>query len=111
MKTTRRNPQKKHAKFEVKKKHPKSKQTSDLGGSRALFGWGLGGSGTYFGSSRAILGRFWDAQNRPCFKHGSKMGSKKPYGMILGRFCDGVLNILRGAGKGFGRIEMLFFEL
>ena len=65
----------------------------DLGGSWASFGKGLGRSWASSERSWPPLGRFLGVQSRAFFKHGPKMGSKRPPGSILGRF-----------GEGFGRI-------
>ena len=35
-----------------------------------------------------VLGRFWDVQKRAFVKHWSKMGSKRPFGSILGGFGE-----------------------
>ena len=106
MKTTWRNPQKSHAKFEVKKKRPKSKQTSDLGGSWALFGKGLGGSGASIGRCETTFARLFGVLkfNGAFLKHGSKMNSKTPFGSILGRSWEDLGWIWVGFGATFWRI-------
>ena len=71
----------------------------DLGGSWAPFGRGLGRSGPSFGHFLALFGRFVAALNQPFFKHRSRMGSKKPFGSILGRFS----RVMEGFGEDFGR--------
>ena len=70
----------------------------DLGRSLASFGRGLGRSWASSGRSWPPLGRFLDVQSRAFFKHGPKMGSKRPPGSILGR-----------SKEGFGRISHKFF--
>ncbi len=88
----------------------------DLGGSWASFGRGLGRSGPSFGHFWALWGRFFGVLNRLFFKHRSKMGSKRPFGSILGRFSRALGRfwedfrrvwkvfgwILEGYGKDFG---------
>ena len=64
----------------------KSVQKSVLGGSWASFGKGLGRAWPSSGRSWPLLGRFLDVQSRAFFKHGPKMGSKRPSGSILGGF-------------------------
>ena len=103
MKTTWRNPQKNHAKFEVKKKRPKCVQKSDLGGSWALFGRGWGGSWALLGYSWAPLGRFLVVQKQFFFKHGTNISSKKPFECILGRFGEGLGGFGGGQDSDFGR--------
>ena len=77
----------------------------------ASFGKGLGRSWASSGRSWPLLGRFVDVQNRAFFKHGPKMGSKRPPGSIwgaswkgLGRFWGGFGRVLRGFGPIFGWI-------
>ena len=65
-------------------------QKMDLGGSWAPFGRGLGGSGASFGRSWQSLIRFLGVPIQAFFKHGAKMGSKKPFGSILGGFREGL---------------------
>ena len=83
-----------------------------LGGSWASFGKGLGRSWASSGRSWPPLGRFLDVQNPTFFKHGSKMGSKRPSGSILGGFGEGFGRILEGFGKVWGGIweHFLLFE-
>ena len=52
----------------------------DLGGFWAPFGKGLGGSGPSFGHVWPLFSRFFGVLNESFFKHGSKMGSERPYG-------------------------------
>ena len=77
--------------FRVRKKN-KLTQKLVLGGSWAPFGRGLGRSWASSGRSWPPLGRFLDVQSRAFFKHGPKMGSKRPFGSIFG-----------GVGESFGR--------
>ena len=88
----------------------------DLGGSWAPFGRGLGRSGPSFGHFWALWVRLFGVLNRLFFKHRSKMGSKRPFGSMLGRFLRALGRfwedfrrvwkvfgwILEGYGKDFG---------
>ena len=56
----------------------------DLGGSWALFGRGLGGSGASVAHCQATFARLFGVLNGVFFKHGSKMDSKTSFGSILG---------------------------
>ena len=51
---------------------------------------GLGRSGSSFGRFWVLPGRFWGVPNRFFFQHGCKMGSKRAWGSILGRFWKGL---------------------
>ena len=51
---------------------------------------GLGRSGSSFGRFWLLPGRFWGVPNRSFFQHGCKMGSKRAWGSILGRFWKGL---------------------
>ena len=75
-----------------------------LGGSWAPFGKGLGRSGVPFGHFWALWGHFFGVLNQPFFKHKLKMGSKRPFGSILGRFG----RVLDGFGEDFGRVWIHF---
>ena len=82
-----------------------------MGGSWAVFGTGLGGSGAHFGHFWVVFDGFFGVLNRACFKHGSKMGSKKAFGWfwegsgrILGGFWEGLGWILVHFWKDFGKI-------
>ena len=77
----------------------------DLGGSLASFGRGLGRSWASSGRSWPPLGRFLDVQSQPFFKHGPKIGSKRPSGSIFGRFEKGFGRILGGFGRVWGEIR------
>ena len=83
----------------------KGPQKIHLGGSWASFGKGLGRSWASSGRSWPPLGRFWDVQSRPFFKHGPKIGSKRPSGSILGLFGEGFGRILGGFGRVWGGIR------
>ena len=61
-----------------------------LGGSVDPFRKGLGRSGSSFGRFWVLPGRFWGVPNRSFFQHGCKMGSKRAWGSILGRFWKGL---------------------
>ena len=71
----------------------------DLGGSWALFGKGLGRFGPSFGHLWAPFDRFFGVLNRAFFKHGSKMGSKRPSETIWGGFWK----VLEGFWVDFGK--------
>ena len=60
----------------------------------------MGGSGASLGRSWAPLGRFLRVQNPVFFKHWSKIGSKRPFGLILGGFGED----LEGFREGLGRV-------
>ena len=80
----------------------------DLGGSWAPFGRGLGRSGPSVGHFWMPFGRFFGALNRGFFKHGSKMGSKRPFGSILGRFWRVLGGVWEGLEGDLGRFTPLF---
>ena len=90
---------KKRCKFTIRKNQQKTAQKSDLGRFWAPFGRGLGWSGPSFGHFWASFGRFFGVQNSTFLKHWSKMGSKRPFGWILGRFG----RVLGRFGKDLGR--------
>ena len=80
---------------------------SDLGGSWAPFGKGLGGSGRSFGTFGCFLAVFLGVLIHHFFNYRSKMGSKRPFGSILhrfGRFWERLGRILEMFGEDFGRI-------
>ena len=89
----------------------------DLGGSWASFGKGLGRSGASSGRYWPPLGRFLGVQSRAFFKHGPKMGSKRPPGSILGGFGVNLGGFWKDLGRsreqfgrileGFGRIAQI----
>ena len=79
-------------------------QKSDLGRFWAPFGRGLERSGPSFGPFWVLLDRFFGVLNRAFFQRRSKMGSKRSFGSILGRFW----RVLGGVGKGFGRVWAQF---
>ena len=85
-------------------KHQKNAQKSDLGGFWLPFGRGLGGSGASLGHSWALFGCFLGVQRPTSLKHSSKMGSKKPSGLILGAFGEGFGRVLGAFGLNFGWI-------
>ena len=72
----------------------------DLGGSWAPFGMGLGRSGPSFEHFWALFGNFLEVLSPPFFKHRSRMGSKRPFGSILGRFW----RVLKGFGEDLGKV-------
>ena len=67
---------------------------------------GLGRSGSSFGRFWVLPGRFWGVPNRSFFQHGCKMGSKRAWGSILGRFWKGLGRIwedVEGLLEALGR--------
>ena len=67
---------------------------------------GLGRSGSSFGRFWVLPGRFWGVPNRSFFQHGCKMGSKRAWGSILGRFWKGLGRIwedFERLGNAFGK--------
>ena len=76
----------------------------NLGGSWALFGNGLGRSGPSFGHFWMLFGHFLEVLNPLFFKHRTRMGSRRPFGSILGRFWK----VLGRFGKDFGRVWAQF---
>ena len=77
----------------------------DLGGSWAPFGKGLGRSGPSFGHFWTLFGNFLEVLNPPFFKHRTRMGSRRPFGSILGRFWK----VLGRLGKDFGKVWAQFW--
>ena len=86
-----------------KMKTEKLRQKSDLGRSWAPFGKGLGRSGPSFGYFWGLLDRFFGVLNQAFFKHKSKMGSKRPFGSILGGSWRDLDEVWGGFGSGLGR--------
>ena len=82
-----------------KKTIPKIAQKSDLGGSWALFGKGLGSSGPSWGYFWAHFDCLLDVPNHIFLKHWSKMGSKRPFGWLLDRFWEGLGRIWMRLGR------------
>ena len=67
--------------------------------------------GRVWGSLGPLLGalvRFLDVQNEAFFKCWPEIGSKRPSGLILGRFEKGFGKVLRGFGKVLGRFGQDF---
>ena len=62
------------------------------------------GVGTVWAVFWALFGCSFDTLNPSFFKHRSRMGSKRPYGSILGRFW----NVLKRFGEDFGRVWIHF---
>ena len=91
--------EKMHANLDWKEK---SKNTLK-NGFGTLFGRGLERSGPPFGRSWLPLGCFLDVHHRVFFTHWPKMGSKKPFGSIWGRFCIDFRWIFEGSGRVLGR--------
>ena len=89
----------------VGKNKGKIHTNTEFGTVLGLSGIGLGGSWNSSGRFWPPLGRFLDVPSRAFFKHGPKMGSKRPPGSMLGRSKEGFGRILEGFGKVFGRIR------
>ena len=87
-----------HANFELEKNLPKISFGRVLGILWKRFG-------TVLGRSWPPLGRFLDVRRRAFFKHGHKMGSKRPSGSIRGGFRKGFGRIWGGFGKVWGEIR------
>ena len=78
---------------------PKIPSKRDLGGSWAPFGKGLGRSGPTFGNFCDVFWSFWALLNKAFFKHGSKIRSRRAFGLILGGFS---VVLARFSGKVLG---------
>ena len=65
------------------------------------FGIDFGKFWTSFAHSRAPVGVFSEPQNRTFIKHWSNMGSKRPFGSILGRFGQVWGVFWKGLGRDF----------
>ena len=88
--------------YDQKKTSAKIVQKSDLRGSWAPFGKGLGRAGVSFGRCWALLASFFGVQNRTFIKRWPKMGSKTLFGSILvgfGRVWEGLGRIWEGLGR------------
>ena len=83
----------------------------NLGGSWASSGKGLGRSWASSGRSGATFARILDVQNHAFFKHGSNMGTKRPFGSIFGRYWKDLGKVWGGFGMKFGRIWMFCCSL
>ena len=81
------------------KTSPKIIQKSELEGSWAPFGEGLGGSGSSWGHFGAHLDCLLDVPNHIFVKHWSNMGSKRLFGSILDQFWEGLGRIWETLGK------------
>ena len=82
-----------------KQTSPEIAQKSDLKGSWAPFGEGLGGSGPSWGHFGAHLDCLLDVPNHIFVKHWSNMGSKRLFGSILDQFWEGLGRIWETLGK------------
>ena len=81
------------------KKSAKIVQKSDLGGSWAPFGKGLGRAGASCGHFWPHFGCLLDVPNHIFLKQWSKMGSKRPFGWLLDRFWEGLGRIWMRLGR------------
>ena len=81
------------------KTSPKITQKSELEGSWAPFGEGLGGSGPSWGHFGAHFDCLLDVPNHIFLKHWSNMGSKRLFGSILDQFWEGLGRIWETLGK------------
>ena len=85
--------------YDQKKTSAKIVQKSDLGGSWAPFGKGLGRSGASWGHFWAHFDCLLDVPNHIFLKQWSKMGSKRPFGWLLDRFSEGLGRIWMRLGR------------
>ena len=85
--------------YDQKKTSAKIVQKSDLGGSWAPFGKGLGRSGASWGHFWAHFDCLLDVPNHIFLKQWSKMGSKRPFGWLLDRFWEGLGRIWMRLGR------------
>jgi len=70
----------------------------------------LGTSWALLGGSWGALGRFFGVQNRAFFKHGSKIGSKRPFGSILEGFGEGLGRFWGGIWEDLGAFRQVMGE-
>ena len=105
---SRKKPEKNDEILELEKTSPKFHQNSDLGGSWALFGEGLGRSWASFGHFWALLGRFFGVLKSTFFKHvpawaqdGLQEASGIDFGPIFHGFGDGLGGVWKGIWKNF----------
>ena len=85
--------------YDQKKTSAKIVQKSDLGGSWAPFGRGLGRSGTSCGHFWAHFDCLLDVPNHIFLKQWAKMGSKRLFGWLLDRFWEGLGRIWMRLGR------------
>ena len=85
--------------YDQKKTSAKIVQKSDLGGSWAPFGRGLGRSGASCGHFWAHFDCLLDVPNHIFLKQWAKMGSKRLFGSILDQFWEGLGRIWQTLGK------------
>ena len=85
--------------YDQKKTSAKIVQKSDLGGSWAPFGKGLGRSGASWGHFWAHFDCLLGVPNHIFLKQWSKMGSKRPFGWLLDRFWEGLGRIWMRLGR------------
>ena len=71
----------------------------DLGGVWAPFGEAFGRSGPSCAHFGPLWGRLGDVVNHFFFKHGTKVGSKRPLASILGGFGTGMERFWEGLGR------------
>ena len=85
--------------YNQKKTSAKIVQKSDLGGSWAPFGKGLGRSGASWGHFWAHFDCLLDVPNHIFLKQWAKMGSKRLFGWLLDRFWEGLGRIWMRLGR------------
>ena len=85
--------------YDQKKTSAKIVQKSDLGGSWAPFGKGLGRSGASWGHFWAHFDCLLDVPNHIFLKQWAKMGSKRLFGWLLDRFWEGLGRIWMRLGR------------
>ena len=101
--------QKKRCEFTTRKKtSAKIVQKSDLGGSWAPFGRGLGRSGASCGHFWAHFDCLLDVPNHIFLKQWAKMGSKRLFGWLLDRFWESLGRIWMRLGRmGHSKLKLL----
>ena len=97
--------------YRVANNKPKIHPKIWFGGSWASFGRGLGRSGASLGRSWVTFVRILDVQNTAFFKHGSKMGSKRPFGSTLGGSWEDLEKIWARFGQKSGSIWTFFWPV
>ena len=90
--------------YDQNKTSSKIAHKSDLGRSWAPFGEGLGRSGSSWGHFWTHFDCLLDVPNHIFLNHWSNMSSKRPFGLILNRFWDGLGRTWGRVGKVSGQV-------